>query len=199
MTKDELIDKYREINVDGDWWHESVYEWFDEQCKDRGIQISTTPSNHLNQGKTTSRRERDITWSGFWSQGDGAAFAGRVRDFNLVLGSLYDDYPIFKKYVEDLRGYARMDWELGRYNNVRLRDMEIEQIHYYLEDDHPLAEIWQEQLDKETEMVGALIGDVVNDLCRLLYEALRDEYDALTSNEAVWDAIQANDLYEEAA
>ena len=199
MTKDELIDKYREINVNGDWWHESVYEWFDEQCKDRGIQISTTPSNHLNQGKTTSRRERDITWSGFWSQGDGAAFAGRVWDFKLALGCLYDDYPIFKKYVEDLKGHVRMSWGLGRGNNISSRDLEIEQIHYYLEDDHPLAEIWQEQLDKEAEMVDALIGDVVNDLCGLLYNALRDEYEALTSDEAVWDAIQANDLDKEVA
>lgn len=199
MTKDELIDKHREINVDCEWWQESVYEWFDEQCKAMGIQISTTPRNHNRRGIVESIRERDITWSGFWSQGDGAAFAGKVVDFKLALGCLYDDYPIFQKYVDDLKGYVRMSWGLGRGNNISSRDLEIEQIHYYLEDEHPLAEIWQEQLDKEAEMVDALIGDVVSDLCGLLYDALRDEYDALTSDEAVWDTIQANDLDKEVA
>ena len=199
MTKDELIEKHREINVDGEWWHESVYEWFDEQCKERGIQISTTPRNYNRRGIVQSVRERDITWSGFWSQGDGAAFAGRVVDFKLALGCLYDDYPIFQKYVEDLDGYVRMSWGLGRHNNVTMRDIEVEPIAYYLVDDHPFAEVWQEQFDKEIEMVDALIGDIVADLCGLLYDALRDEYDALTSDESVWDAIQANDLDKEAA
>ena len=199
MTKDELIEKYREINVDGEWWHESVYEWFDEQCKAMGIQISTTPRNYSRRGIVESVRERDINWSGFWSQGDGAAFAGRVVDFKLALGSFYDDYPIFQKYVEDLDGYVRMSWGLGRHNNVTMRDIEVEPIAYYLVDDHPLAEVWQEQFDKEIEMVDALIGDIVADLCGLLYDALRDEYDALTSDESVWDAIQANDLDKEAA
>jgi hypothetical protein len=199
MTKDELIEKYKEINVDGEWWHESVYDWFDEQCKAMGIQISTTPRNYNRRGVVQSVRERDINWSGFWSQGDGAAFAGRVVDFKLALGSLYDDYPIFQKYAEDLDGYVRMSWGLGRHNNVTMRDIEVEPIAYYLVDDHPLAEVWQEQFDKEIEMVDALIGDIVADLCGLLYDALRDEYEALTSDESVWDAIQANDLDKEAA
>jgi hypothetical protein len=199
MTKDELIEKHREINVDGEWWHESVYEWFDEQCENMGIQISTRPRNHNRRGFVESAREREITWSGFWSQGDGAAFAGRVVDFKLALGSLYDDYPIFQKYAEDLDGYVRISWGLGRHNNVTMRDVEVEPIAYYLVDDHPLAEVWQEQFDKEIEMVDALIGDIVADLCGLLYDALRDEYDALTSDESVWDAIQANDLDKEAA
>jgi hypothetical protein len=92
-----------------------------------------------------------------------------------------------------------MSWGLGRHNNVTMRDIEVEPIAYYLVDDHPLAEVWQEQFDKEIEMVDALIGDIVADLCGLLYDALRDEYDALTSDESVWDAIQANDLDKEAA
>jgi hypothetical protein len=199
MTKDELIEKHREFNVDGEWWHESVYEWFDEQCEERGIQISTTPRNHYRRGIVESVRERVITWSGFWSQGDGAAFAGRVVDFKLALGCLYDDYPIFRKYVEDLKGYIRMSWVLGKGNNVAWPSLAMEPIRLYLEDDHPLAVVWQEELDKEVDMVEALIVDVVDDLCDLLYKALRDEYDALTSDEAVWDAIQANDLDKEAA
>ena len=62
MTKDELIEKYREINVDGEWWHESVYEWFDEQCKERGIEVSTTPRNYNRHSVVQSVHERDINW-----------------------------------------------------------------------------------------------------------------------------------------
>lgn len=199
MDKEQLIDKHREINVDGEWWHGSVYDWFDNVCMEHGIKISTTPRSYNRRGIVESVRERDITWSGFWSQGDGAAFAGKVVDFNLALGCQYDDYPIFQKYVEHLDGYFRMSWGLGRGNNVTMRDIEVEPIRYYLGDDHPFIEVWQEEFDKEVEMVDALIGDLVNDLCKLLYDALRDEYDALTSDEAVWDTIQANDLDKEAA
>jgi hypothetical protein len=183
MTKDELINNFRDINVYHEYWYEGVYEWFIKHCEERGIEVV----------------EKDITWSGFWSQGDGAAFAGRVVDFKKLLGDRYVDYPIFSKYVEELNGYARMSWRTGNYNNVRLNDIDVEFIGHYLDNDHPFVEVWQEQLDKEVDMVYELVGDEVNDLCGLLYDTLRDEYEHLTSDEAVWDTIQANDLDKEVA
>ena len=45
MTKDQLLEKYRDINVDGDWWHEDVYGWFEEQCNEQGVEIG-----RLNKG-----------------------------------------------------------------------------------------------------------------------------------------------------
>jgi hypothetical protein len=200
MTKEELINKHRDINVDGDWWYESVYEWFEEECEKRGVAITTHQETHQTYGgKPVSRMVKDITWSGFWSQGDGAAFGGKVVDLNKALGDLYLDYPILHKYVEELGGYRYCSWTEGRNNNIVFHGLEIEPIANYLEDDHPFAEVWQEQLNKEHEEVENTLNDLAGELCGLLYKALEDEYSHMTSDEAVWETIVANELDKEVA
>jgi hypothetical protein len=194
MNKEELIEKYRDINVDGDWWYEFVYEWFEEECEKRGVNILPT-NRHMGNGK--SKVDKDITWSGFWSQGDGAAFAGSVVDMDKALGDLYSDYPILHKYVEELDGYWKFSWRIGNGNNIRINDIEFEPIRHHLEDDHPFAEVWQEQLVKEFESVEPILVGLAEELCDLLYKALRDEYEAYTTDEAVWDTIVANELDKE--
>lgn len=187
----ELINKYREINVDGDWWYEGVYEWFEEQCHKRGVNILSTQRTGSN-GK--ARFEKDITWSGFWSQGDGAAFSGSVVDMDKALGDFYSDYPILHKYIEELEGWWRFSWRVGRGNNILINDIETEDIELYLETDHPFAEVWREQLHKEIESVEPMLIDLADELCDLLYKTLEDEYNALTTDEAVWETIVANEL-----
>ncbi len=197
----ELIDKHREINVDYDGWWESVYEWFEEECNARGVNILShqETSQHGNK-PPTSRMVRDIIWSGFWSQGDGAAFAGSVVDMRKALGSELDKYPMLQKYLE-LDGWYKCIWTTTRRNNIDYLGLETEYIWHYLDEgeEHPFAEVWQEQLEAELELVEAELGDLANDLCDLLYKALRDEYDALTTDEAVWETIVANELDKEVA
>lgn len=193
----ELINKYREINVDGDWWYESVYEWFEEECHKRGVNILSTQRGHKSDGSV--RYEKDITWSGFWSQGDGAAFSGSVVDMDKALGDFYSDYPILHKYVEELEGYWKFSWRVGRGNNILINDFEIEPINLYLEDDHPFEDVWKEQIDAELESVEPVLIDLAEELCDLLYKALRDEYEAGTTDEAVWDTIVMNELDKEVA
>jgi hypothetical protein len=193
----ELIEKYRDINVDSDWWYESVYEWFEEECHKRGVNILSTQRGHKSDGSV--RYEKDITWSGFWSQGDGAAFSGSVVDMDKALGDFYSDYPILHKYVEELEGYWTFSWRVGRGNNILINDFEIEPINLYLEDDHPFEDVWKEQLDAELESVEPVLIDLAEELCDLLYKALRDEYEAGTTDEAVWDTIVANELDKEVA
>lgn len=193
----ELIDKHRDINVDGDWWYEGVYDWFMEECKSRGVAISTRQKNNYHTGKVTY--EPEISWSGFWSQGDGAAFAGYIQDIGKALGDFYLDYPILQKYVDELNGWYEFSWSLGRGNNIVGNSFNIEGLENYLEDDHPFVDVWQEQLDKELDSIEPMLGDLAQELCNTLYAALRDEYEALTSDEAVWDTIVANELDKEVA
>lgn len=183
MDKEKLIDNFRDINVYHEDWYDGVYEWFIEHCAERGIDVDV----------------KGITWTGFWSQGDGAAFEGTVVDSKKLLGDWYVDYPIFNKYAEELNGYIRMSWRTGNNNNVKLNDIDVEHIGHYLDDDHPFVEVWQEQLDKEVDLINELVGDEVTDLCGLLYDSLRDEYEHLTSDEAVWESIVANELDKEKA
>jgi hypothetical protein len=195
----ELINKHREINVDGDWWYESVYEWFEEECHKRGVNILSTQRGHKSDGSV--RYEKDITWSGFWSQGDGAAFAGYIEDVPKALGDRFNDYPIFNKYVVELRGIFSFRWSLGNGNYIRFDGAEYEHLAVCLDegDEHPLIDIWKPQLAVEIEQVEIHLRDLADELCDLLYKALRDEYEAGTTDEAVWDTIVMNELDKEVA
>ena len=192
MTKDDLIEKHRDINVDHDDWYFYLYEDFIEDCAKIGIEVDMTISRY----GTRTRTHPDITWSGFWSQGDGLAFGGRVDDVNKLLGIQIDTYPIFNKYINEFNGYFRFSWGTGRNNNVRFNDYEIEDIDNYLEDEHPFAEIWQETLEQEMIQIEEIIKDIVDSQCSDLYRKLEKEYDYMTSDEVVWEAIVANDLHE---
>jgi len=198
MTKEQLIEKYRDINVDGDWWHESVYEWFEEQCEERGVSIVYRQEKSRSFGGN-ARSSPEISWSGFWSQGDGAAFAGYIDDVPKALGDRLKDYPIFNKYITELNGYFSFRWSIGNGNYIRFNGVEYEDIYLYLDEgeEHPLVDIWQSELAIEVEQVEIHLRDLADEMCYLLYKSLEDEYEALTSDEAVWDTIEANELDKE--
>lgn len=183
-----LLDKYRDINVNFDDWFEPIYEWFEERCHEQGVNILSSPHKS---------KALDIVWSGFWSQGDGAAFSGSVVDLEKAIVDLPNRFPITYKYVSELKGWYRFTWDIGRGNHIILHSLEIEDIGLYLPegDEHPFAEIWSEQMVSELDIIEAELGDLAGDLCDTLYKALQDEYYALTSDESVWDAIVANDLH----
>lgn len=61
-AKAKALDQCRDWSVDHHWW-EFVYERFAEDMAERGYSI------HV----------KDINFSGFWSQGDGACFKGTFR------------------------------------------------------------------------------------------------------------------------
>ena len=191
MTKDDLIEKHRDINVDHDSWYTFLYYDFIEDCAKIGIEVDT---NTRRYGERT-HTEPDITWSGFWSQGDGLAFGGRVDDVNKLLGIQIDTYPIFNKYINELEGYFSFSWGTGGSINVRFNDYEIEHIGNYIDNYHPFAEIWQEALEQEMIQIEEIIKDIVDSQCRDLYRKLEEAYDYLTSDEAVWEAIEANELH----
>jgi hypothetical protein len=193
MDKAALIEKYRHINVEYDDWYDYIYDDFIADCEAQGIEVDTITNTY---GKH-SRTRPDITWSGFWSQGDGAAFGGRVDDINKLLGATISEYPMVDKYIDELKGYYRQSWGTSHNNWVQYNDYEIEDIVHYLEDDHPFTEIWQEQLEKEMEQVDEDVRLRVNSLCGDLYRRLEREYEDLTSDEVVWDTIVANELNNE--
>jgi hypothetical protein len=64
--QDSLLEEYRDINVHDDWW-EYTYEGCKEGCSALGIEVE------------------QMSFSGFWSQGDGACFTGHVCDWDAFL------------------------------------------------------------------------------------------------------------------
>lgn len=185
-AKDKARAWYREGGFDDDWY-DAVYEDFQRIAEILGISFKTR-SVRLYGGGT--RQEPLIWFTGFWSQGDGAAFEGY--------------YSYRKGAAAKIRAYAPKDAELHsiadvlqevqRRNFYQLTAEATHRGRYYHEycmaisvtRDSPT---WQDMTADAEETVI----EVLRDLARWLYRQLEREYDDLTSDEAVDEAIIAND------
>ena len=193
MTKDELIEKYRYWNVDGiDWWA-SVYDSFKERMEDIGIRV-----------------ER-MYFSGFWSQGDGACFEGWVDDWGLFLKSLGITNDVLMEFANNHWAFSVK--HSGHYYHENCVSFSIDTPNpdgdgeddgwfieryspYEVDDFRSVA--WLAVLKEfDFSSMEETFRDAFKDHMRQLYKDLEAEYDYLTSDEAVWESIVANELDDE--
>jgi hypothetical protein len=181
----ELLDKYRHFNVEhGDWW-DCVYETFKERMAEVGIEV-----------------ER-MYFSGFWSQGDGACFDGRIDNIDLYMDKHHPkaaDYPCVKKLLHAGGSVVFKVYQRGHYCHENSITVGFN-----------ADEFWQVMptpTEFHEQIVQALDSKLADELqeferdttvqfqgyMRALYRDLEAEYDHLTSDEAVWEAIEANEL-----
>jgi len=173
----DLIDKYRDVLVCHDDWYDNVYEHFKEMMSVIGIQVIR------------------IQFSGFWSQGDGACFDGRIVDWGKYLLHLGYDNLILHQAAEDNWSFS---WEQrGRYcheHSVLYDDALWRPKNPYDEDEEPLRhDTWANTL--ETYDFLAITDEMKENLrghMRSLYRTLEQEYDDLTSDETVSAWMQDN-------
>jgi len=184
QMKQELIEEHRTMNVDYDDWAEHVYEWFEEYLATRGIEWSK-------EGGTT--QSRDMTWSGFWSQGDGFGFGGEIVNKRFKKYVTEHKYPMLYKLIDD-GGFVKMYWHGDNRNYRNAINVEAESFGQIHGEDHPLKDIWDVELDKEMERLESDLDEDLESMCKMMYRKLEEEYDNLTSDEAVWETIVANDL-----
>lgn len=187
-----LIEKHRHINVDCGWY-EHIYEDFVnrlllEYC------INVTA----------------INFSGFWSQGDGASFEANIVNDQQFLEAhgLADSYPTVYKFV---CGGGLLDMVCDRFPSTHCHentmfvswsnDMRFWDIPPYDKCDpmgDDLRDIilrdLQAKLEIELTELEESMTEVFRDHARDLYKTLEQEYDFLTSDQEVWEAIKANEL-----
>tara|TARA_R110000772_G_scaffold32788_4_gene80068 strand:- start:2694 stop:3257 length:564 start_codon:yes stop_codon:yes gene_type:complete len=178
MTRDELLDKYRYAEVEHDDWWEGDYEALRGRADSLGIEVE------------------EITFTGFYSQGDGAAFSGRAVEPFSILNKA--DYPLLSKYIDE-RGYYECSWRLAPRGNFTY-DVDFnlqESFMDILDVDHPFADIWDEEIFYEVDEAQRAVQNVVDELEYQLYSDLRSTYEYLTSDEVVWECIVANQWDEE--
>lgn len=193
-----FINEHREINVKHEWW-DFVYEDFRRICNILGIEL-----------------DRDEpSFSGFWSQGDGASWTGRYRAQGLDLSVPSGVLPTYDLAPAKMREHAPEDEELHRiadelcllariygttYAVVRRHDSR------YVHSSTMCVSEW-EYYDDEIDVneVDPLVLDHIEEallrafqaLADWLYGALEEEYDYLTSDEAVIETLEANEIEEE--
>ncbi|MES2336293.1 MAG: antitoxin of toxin-antitoxin stability system [Pseudomonadota bacterium] len=186
-AKDRARAWYREGGFDHDWY-DTVYEDFQRIGEILGIRLKTRVSR-LVGGRT--REDPCIWFSGFWSQGDGAAWEG--------------SYSYRKSAAADLRDYAPKDQSLHRIaetlqaaqrqNFYQLRAEVSHRGNYYHAFTMAVSVTRESSAAAAAEVIGdaeAVVTEALRDLANWLYRQLEQEYEYLTSNEAVDETLVAN-------
>ena len=183
--KQALIEQYRDFNVEHIEWWDCVYDDFTCDMAAKGIHVG------------------DMRFSGFWSQGDGASFTGYINNNKMFFEqhNLTESYPWIAKLMSHGGEFTLSnEWTGHRYvheNTVGVDLSYTDMFYNILPSDGLRAEVieqWDVKLDAEYATICEAVTEIVRDYCRDLYRRLEETYDYLTSDEAVWEAIVANDL-----
>jgi hypothetical protein len=191
--QDEILDEHRHWNVgDIDWW-DSTYEGFKADMAAVGIRVDK------------------MYFSGFYSQGDGACFEGRVSDWPKFLKSVGYTCPALIQHATD-HFYFRVEHS-GRYYHENCTRFYADLSVPDSTDDRGFAErygpypwdadcvrtaAWMALLNEyDSTKLTYELEEVFKDHMRTLYNSLEAEYEHLTSDESVLEALHANDMLDE--
>lgn len=184
--RDALLEKHRNTNVEwGEWW-DSVYEQFVEDCVEKGICVDYHNVKTVG-GKTVIKPS--IYFSGFWSQGDGACFDGRVNDWPKFLAAA--GHPELTDLYEKLTDPLRLSWyHNGHYyhSSYTYFRSDLYVGNPFDEENDVLQYATWDTITENGDIFDALEGGFagyVRSLMDDLYTTLEEEYDYLTSDETV--------------
>lgn len=184
--REQLLEKHRYINVDYDQWYDYVYSDFKKDMHEVGIHV------------------RYMYFSGFCSQGDGACFEGGFDNLRTYLDHHHkDQYPMIRKLLEH-DGYVYIDCtRSGHYYHENCTHFSTDHCTFYrlvecpTEFHEQIVDTWDKQLEYEIEDFERDVTEQWRSYMQDLYRRLKEEYDYLTSDEAVWETIEANELDED--
>lgn len=174
-------DWYRQGGLGYDWW-EFCYEDFARVAEILGIDLSQRAVPLMN-GKC--RYEPEIYFSGFYHQGSGSSFCGT--------------YGYAKGAVVKIQEYAPQDEELHR---IAQGLQDVQRRHFYrliaditsVHDNYIRVEV--EDSENRYRDIGDAEDDVrglMNDFNDWMFKRLQDEYEYLTSDEAVAESLITNE------
>ena len=174
-------DWYRQGGLDYSWW-EFCYDDFARVAEIQGIDLSQRAVPLMN-GKC--RYEPEIYFSGFYHQGSGSSFCGT--------------YGYAKGAVAKIKEYAPQDKELHRIAQG-LQDVQRRHFYRLIADITSVRDYYIRVEVEDSENRYRDIGDaeddvrgLMNDFNDWMFKCLQDEYEYLTSDEAVEESIIANE------
>jgi len=173
VARGEVLQAAREINVDFDGWWDDVFDDAKTIGGILGIEI------------------RDIYFSGFASQGDGACFVGRYAYEAGSVKEILEYAPVDGK----LHRIAKGLYEVQRRNFYRLSATVKHSGHYYHKfcTDISVYGDGRNGKDLVTQTVEARVTELLRDFMQWIYDKLEEEYEYLTSDEAVIETLRANE------
>jgi hypothetical protein len=191
--RDEILDKHRSYNTDHDDWWDSVYDDFKADMDAIGIDVDK------------------MYFSGFWSQGDGACFEGRVNNWDAFLRSCGYECPalislseqawVFR--VEHRGHYYHENCTSFSYDFASPSDYCYSELDEFVDAYSPYTTDIQNAVFL-TVLQGydydSLFSEFEKEFkshMRSLYRRLEVEYDHLTSDESVLESLDASDMLTE--
>ena len=193
-TIDELSDAakekarawYRESCLDYEWY-DFVYEDFQTICGILGVTLATAPVPLYGDG---TRNKPQLFFTVFHSQGDGASFEGSYSHARGAARGIRAHAPgdeELHRIADALQAVQRRNFhqlhasirQSGRYCHENTMAIEVER-------DSPT---WQPPTDDAEDAVT----EAMRDLARWLYRQLRAEYEHLTSDDAIDEALAVNE------
>lgn len=196
-AQENVLDNNRDINVDYDGWEDGVTEEFKEDMKEIGIY------------------DIEISFSGFYSQGDGASFTSEdidTRELFNAIGIQSDDALNMETDDERAKGQNKEFYDLldtmediGQVERNRIKPEGIrvtiertDNRHVHYNTVRANVEIWDEPDEWEepygfADKLEDTITEYIRELCKDLYRKLETEYDLLTSDDSVKETLIDND------
>lgn len=171
-----VLDNYRSILVDIDYWFEVITEEWKEDLEEYGFM------------------EPEI-WFGLHAQGSGACFDCGWIDITKLLNKLkgsdgYDGVTLVarKEALQDLISSIKITSNSlsNHYNHEHTRQVELEIDPCVDDEKHPHIESALIEFQEDVEYFR-------KELCSEIYTALDDYYDYLTSDEAIKESFMLNE------
>lgn len=180
--QEELIEKYRDINIDRNWWVDTEEEWVG-RLAEKGIDAE------------------DFAFTGFYSQGDGASFCGFIDiEKFLKAHNMEDEYRVvvfFARRRDLVFQISRMSNRHHAHEHTVGLSVSDHTYNDFDPDDvrYSVHEVMAQEYVNLSSDFEEKVMDICRSLMREYYAELRAEYESLCSDEAVWDTIVANDLH----
>ncbi|NMB83292.1 MAG: hypothetical protein GYA14_15900 [Ignavibacteria bacterium] len=183
-AKERAVENLSTINVNYEWW-DAVYEDFENLCRELRIEVDL----------------KKTYFNGFCCQGSGSSFNAsfNLRDLlksieakrhlsyapkdapelclpdidRRVLKLLYKNYiPVYCS-IKDCNGGMSVSASVSIY----------------------FDKLYSSNIDKELDKIEDYCQEIADELNNWLYRRLEQEYEYLTSEEAIIDTIEANEYY----
>lgn len=156
-VREELIEDNRDYEVQHDDWFDPITEGFEEDMRDAGFDDIT------------------IGFTGFWSQGDGACFYGKVTDNQKLIESLKQD------------GYIESELNIPSIDDLDIRI--IKTTHHYEHSNTVVADLEAPDTEYDYSHLEITITKWVRDRSNNLYQTLEQYHEELTSTANVTDYL----------
>ncbi|OPY03513.1 MAG: hypothetical protein A4E60_00178 [Syntrophorhabdus sp. PtaB.Bin047] len=163
------VENLYDVNVDSDYWHEFAIDDAKQIAALMGIEI------------------KNIYFSGFSSQGDGACFEGSYSYQKGSVKAVKEHAP----QDEELHRIAQDLADLQRRHFYRLTAKVKHSGHYYHE--YCTSIDVEDNGDGAPETVYDGIAEFLRDFMHWIYRQLEKEHDYMTSDEAIIETIRANE------